>query len=61
MREEAEGNKKEVLFAPLKNQELAFDQEHFNITVGSLHVRKHCHTTDSSLDTASSQLLTRAD
>lgn len=55
MREEAEGKKKKK---NSPNLELVFDQEHFSITTGLLHFIKFCYAAGSSLDTASSQLLT---
>lgn len=48
-------------FHSLQNQGLAFDQEHVNITAGSLDLPEHCHASDTSFNITSSQLLTGTD
>lgn len=51
MWEKAERKKKEKNnFHSPQNQELAFDQKHVNITVGSLDLPEHCHASDTSFN-----------
>lgn len=41
--------KEEKIIFP-QNEEVAFDQKHVNITVGSLDLPEHCHASDTSFN-----------